>query len=293
MVDRKVDLIVASQSDLGEGALWYTETRRLYWVDINPGLLYIYNPENGENQRFEIGEMIGTVVPIEAGGLLLALENSVVAFDPENGALGHRTEIRMDDEERRFNDGKCDPAGRFWVGSISAKGSAAAKLYRIDGDYSVHTMVTGVRTSNGIVWSADRKTMYYIDTPTHEVVAYDYDHDSGEIANPRTVITVPDGLGGPDGMSIDAEDRLWIAMFRGASVTCWDPQNGELLETIPIPAPNVTSCAFGGPDLRDLYITTARVNMTEADLEVYPAAGGLFRVRLDAAGVPANTFVRR
>ena len=165
-----------------------------------------------------------------------------------------------------------------------------SKLYRFDGDGSLHEMLHEVSISNGIVWTADKKTMYYNDTPTLTVQAFDYDDATGAISNRRISIRIPEEQGYPDGMSIDAEDKLWIAMWGAGSVNRYDPQSGELLQQVRIPAPNVTSCAFGGKDLKTLYITSARVELSAEELERHPLSGDVFTTEVEVAGVPANFY---
>jgi sugar lactone lactonase YvrE len=147
-----------------------------------------------------------------------------------------------------------------------------------------------VRISNGLAWSPDYRTLYFIDTPTRQVLAYDYDLQSGAIANPRLAVSVPAVLGWPDGMTSDASGRLWVALWGGAALTVWDPANGALLEKIELPAKNVTSCAFGGPDGSQLYVTSARKGLDAADLSAYPSSGGLFRIQTDQVGLPTFVF---
>ncbi|MNL47740.1 L-arabinolactonase [compost metagenome] len=154
-------------------------------------------------------------------------------------------------------------------------------------------MQAGVTTSNGIAWSSDKKTMYYIDTLTQKVVAYIYDDKTGQISAPYEAITVPDSMGKPDGCTMDAEDMIWIALWGGQSVSRWNPQTGELLCKIEVPAKNVTSCAFGGQSLDTLYITTARTSTTEEDLVRYPYSGGVFAVTPGVKGIKANPFAEQ
>ena len=192
----------------------------------------------------------------------------------------------------RMNDGKCDPAGRFWAGSMAYTGDkGAGKLYRLDPDLSLHTVLDSVTISNGLVWTSNNSTFYYIDTPTGRVDAYDYDHGAGNISNCRTAVEIPDGQGGPDGMTIDSEDMVWVAHWGGGCVTRWNPQTGELLETVEVPgARQITSCALGGANLDDLYITSASIGLDDEGLAEQPNAGKLFRVKVKAKGVPARGF---
>jgi sugar lactone lactonase YvrE len=191
----------------------------------------------------------------------------------------------------RFNDGKCDPAGRFLAGTMDdAEVEASGSLYSLALDGTVKTLLTGLRISNGLAWSPDHRTFYHIDTPTHLVTAYDYDLATGDIANPHTAITVSSELGWPDGMTSDMEGMLWVAMWGGAKLTRWNPVTGQLLENISFPALNVSSCAFGGSDLTDLYVTSARKGMSAEELEQYPLSGGLFRIKTNIQGMPTFTF---
>lgn len=287
----KVELVLDTKSDLGEGAIWNYKTKELIWVNITDRILNFYNPGLHFNKEMLTGQMIGTVVPSEAGSYMLALESGFYQFDAETGSKKFIANPEDTIAGNRFNDGKCDPAGRFWAGTMSLEGKEqAGALYRLDPDSSVHKMIGQVSTSNGIVWSLDHKLMYYIDTPTRQVTAWEYDVQQGDIRNPQTIIEVPAEMGSPDGMTIDAEGNLWIALWNGAAVGCWNPGTGELLRTIDVPARNVTSCAFGDDDLGTLYITTARTGTSDEDLEKYPHAGGLFKIRPGVKGVEAFFF---
>ncbi|MDR1595281.1 MAG: SMP-30/gluconolactonase/LRE family protein [Prevotellaceae bacterium] len=289
----KAELLLDTKSDLGEGAIWHPKEKKLYWVDINQGFLHLYDPATGKNETVELGQKVGTVVPTTKGNAIVALHDGIYRYS----FAGKKLELLQPNPEKsttnnRFNDGKCDPAGRFWVGTIGANNSAA--LYRMDADKSVHVMKRDVGTSNGIVWSLDKKTMYYIDTNTGKVVAYDYDNRTGDISNPRDAVVIPRGMGGPDGSTIDSEGMIWVAHWGGSCVARWNPKTGELLCKVEIPAKHVTSCAFGGKNLDTLYITTAREGLGEKDLQEYPLSGGLFVVKpVGVKGVKANLFVEK
>ncbi|QGY48127.1 SMP-30/gluconolactonase/LRE family protein [Maribellus comscasis] len=286
-----VELVIDSRSDLGEGALWDYRTGELMWINITGKILNFYNPKTGNNKEMFTGQMIGTVVPTEAGKVLVALQNGIYMLEPETGTKSLIVDPEEDIASNRFNDGKCDPSGRFWAGTLSLNGgSGAAALYRLDSDSSVHTMVKNVSISNGIVWSNDYKKMYYIDTPTQKVMVYDYDNASGNISHPEVAVDVPSEIGSPDGMTIDADGNLWVALWGGSAVGCWNPETGKLLRKIEVPAKNVTSCAFGGDDLETLYITTARQSTTKEELEKFPHAGGVFKTNPGVKGVKAYYF---
>ncbi len=287
----KVELVVDSKSLLGEGAIWHAKTATLYWVDIERHHLYVYDPGTRANRTIDLGQRIGTVVPKKTGGLLLALEDGFSHLDLQTETITKIVDPEADIADNRFNDGKCDPAGRFWAGTVSLTGKReTASVYRLDKDYSVSQMISRVSISNGIVWSLDKSKMYYIDTPTQQVAAYDYDDRTGGIANRTVAVTVPRQMGLPDGMTIDAQGKLWIALFGGSAVTRWDPDTSKLLEKVTIPVQNVTSCALGGELLQDMYVTTAREGMTEEQLRAQPQAGGLYRFVSPVAGLPAFEF---
>ncbi len=286
-----VELVLDTKSDLGEGAIWNYKTGELIWVDITGKILNFYNPKLKNNKEMLTGQMIGTVVPAESGKMMVALENGFYQLDPETGAKKLIANPEEDIPGNRFNDGKCDPAGRFWAGTMSTTGKRqAGALYRLDADGSVHKMIDNVGTSNGIVWSPDHTKMYYIDTPTRKVMAWDYNNETGEISNPKPAIEVSEEMGYPDGMTIDADGNVWIALWSGSAVGCWNPETGELLRTIDVPAKNVTSVAFGDDDLGTLYITTARTRTSEEELEKFPLAGGVFKTRPGVKGVEAFFF---
>ncbi len=284
-------VLLNTKADLGEGSIWHPKQQLLYWVDIDKGMLYTYNPVNSEEKSFELGQKVGTVVPIDTGGVMVALKDGIYAYNLKNQKLKLLVSPEKDLTENRFNDGKCDPGGRFWVGSLGPRYKAS--LYRVSFKGEAVQMLDSVSTSNGIVWSADKKTMYYIDTPTGAVRAFDYDNASGNISKPRIVIQFPKGIGYPDGMSIDSEGKLWISHWGGNCVGRWDPQTGKMLAKVEVAAPNVTSCAFGGKNLDILYITTASTGMSADALKKYPDAGKVFVANPGVKGTKANFFKTR
>ena len=233
--------------------------------------------------------MPGCLAPSRNGDLIVAARASLLTLEPATGKSKILATV-AEPANNRFNDGKCDPAGRFLAGSMNMdEKTPSGALYSFDGR-TVTRLLTGIRISNGLAWSPDHKTLYYIDTPTREVKAFDYNLSTGQIAEPRVVIRVPEALGWPDGMTSDTDGNLWIAMWSGASITRWNPQNGKLLEQISLPAKNVTSCAFGGENLDELYITSARKGLEEADLTAYRYSGSLMRVKTKVQGMPTFEF---
>jgi len=284
-------LVLDAKARLGEGAIWHPTENKFYWLDIEAAELHIYDPATKKDIHFPTGEKAGTIVPIQGGGVLLAMQNSIRRMDTNTGELTLVTKP-LNDSLVRFNDGKADPAGRFWVGTMAHDlKEGAAALYRMDKDKSFHRVVDNVTVSNGLVWSADKKTMYYVDSPTYTVQAFDYDDQTGEITNGRVVIRIPAAVGGtPDGMAIDAEGKLWIAIWGGAAVVRCDPATGAVLQRVEVPALNVTSVAFGGKNLETLYITTVREWQTPEQLGKYPLSGGIFSVQPGVRGVPAEFY---
>lgn len=290
----KVEVISGTHSGLGESAIWNHRTQQLYWVDITGKILNIYNPRLGVNRELYVGQMIGTVVPALSGQVIVALEQGFYTLDPETGTKTFIVNPEEDLDDYRFSDGKCDTTGRLWAGTILKDGKPGrGTLYRLDTDTTVHSVIRNVGISNGIAWSPDHTRMYYIDTPTQKVMRYDYNNLTGEISNGKPVIEIPKKMGAPDGMTIDSEGNLWICLWGGAAVGCWNPETGELVRRIDVPASNVTSCAFGDADMGTLYITTASVCTGADELKKYPDAGSMFKIRPGVKGIEAFFFADR
>lgn len=279
-------------ADLGEGAIWDHKEQKFHWIDIEGGKIFTFDPLNDHIRTIPIGQRIGTVVPsTKEGYLIVALQNGIYSLDLESEALDLITDAPFDSAVVRFNDGKCDPAGRLWVGSMALDAAPnAAALYRLERSGSITQVLDNITTSNGICWSADNKTMYYIDTPTQVVQAFDYDQSTGVIKNGHVVIDLKEEPGSPDGMAIDEDGKLWIALYGGSCVVCCDPDTGKFINKVNVPAKNVTSCAFGGRDLTTLIITTASIRMTEKEQQNYPHAGSVFAATPGVKGVKSSFF---
>ncbi|SEO27174.1 Sugar lactone lactonase YvrE [Mucilaginibacter gossypiicola] len=285
-------LVYEAKAKLGEGAIWNIEKQCLYWVDIEGQTFNVFDPAKAVNRAYPTPKRIGTVVPVNAKLVLVALEDGIAALDLDSGAIRYQlnTDIHLS-HNKRFNDGKCDPAGNFWVGTLSMDGvGEVSSLYCIKGDFSLEEKVTGVSISNGIAWSLDGNYMYYIDTPTGEVVQYNFDAANSNLSQRKVIVKIPESMGYPDGMTIDNEGMLWVALWDGFGVARFDPATGSLLQKIDVPAPKVTSCAFGSEGLDTLFITTASVEMTEEELRQYPLSGSVFAVKVDAKGIKAHHF---
>lgn len=286
-------LLFKAGAKLGEGAIWSTDNQKLYWVDIEGRTFNVYDPVNNDNKVYSTGKRIGTVVPINANTVLVALEDGIATITLTTGAVNYKLDtVIHKTHNQRFNDGKCDPLGRFWVGTLSMDGTkGVSSLYCTGSDFYLHQKINEVSISNGIVWSIDASLMYYIDTPTGQVVQYDFDLQQGSISNKKVILQIDAADGYPDGMTIDSEGMLWIALWDGFGVLRVNPADGSILQKIDVPAPKVTSCAFGGPNLDQLYITTASVEMSDDELAAYPLSGSLFVAGVNVKGIKANYFV--
>ena len=284
------DVVLNCKADLGEGPIWDPDSQTLYWVNILANELHIFDPASGKDRHIDCGQMVGTVVGRKSGGLMVAMTNGFASVNLETEEIRHIVDPE-NNPEARFNDGKCDPAGRFWAGSLPlSENVPEGSLYSLETDLSVKKRLSQITIANGIVWTSDHKTMYYIDTPTMKVDAYDYDIETGDLSNHRVAVTVPEEFGWPDGMAIDVEDKIWVGHWGGWQITRFDPLTGETLQVIKLPVAQVTACAFGGPDLNRLYITTAKTGLDAAALEKQPHAGNLFVIDVDVSGVPSDKF---
>ena len=278
-------------SKLGEGALWNYKTQELYWVDIEGQTFNIYNPKTKTNKVLKTPTRIGTVVPFTKEEAVVALEDGIYKINIQNGDLKLLSDVEADIPSNRFNDGKCDPNGNLWVGSMHYPQTLPnANLYKVEPSGKTTKMVDSVTISNGIVWTKDTTKMYYIDTPTGHIRSYDYDINTSTISNEAVAVKVPESLGYPDGMTIDENDMLWVGLWNGNCVAQFNPKTGELLRKIEVPAHNVTACAFGGKNFDTLYITTSSEDMTDEEHKKYPLAGSIFKVKPGVKGVPAFFF---
>ncbi|MBX2827353.1 MAG: SMP-30/gluconolactonase/LRE family protein [Flavobacteriaceae bacterium] len=279
------------KAELGEGAFWNYQTQKFYWIDILKKNLHIYNPGTNENQTLPVPSPIGTVVPKNDSLAVIALEDGIYTINTSTGSISVLSDVEKELTVNRFNDGKCDPNGNLWVGSMNyPQDEATGSVYKINEEGKTEKMIDSVTISNGIVWTQDHKTLYYIDTPTGTIRAYDYDETDATISNERIAVEVNPKDGFPDGMTIDSEDMLWVGMWNGNAVARYNPISGTLISKIEVPAHNVTSCAFGGPNLDLLYITTASVDMTDTEKEKYPKAGSIFVAKPGVSGVKSDFF---
>ncbi|WP_231687068.1 SMP-30/gluconolactonase/LRE family protein [Bacillus sp. JCM 19034] len=281
-----VELIIDAKATLGESPSWDESLQILYWVDIIGMKCLTYHPSTNQQKTIQFDQMVGAVAPKENRGLIIALENGFYGLDDLKETPYLIMQSETSKSGNRFNDGKCDPAGRFWAGTMSLNGDKEmGALYCLNLDLAVSKKLDRISISNGLAWSPDNKYMYYIDTPTQNVVKFDYDVETGEINNRQEIIAINPNEGYPDGMTIDQEGMLWIAHFGGGKVSRWDPTTGTHIQDVTVPALNVTSCVFGGEELNELYITTAKMGDDQHEY-----AGGLFRIKTDVKGSPTYQF---
>ena len=281
-----VETVVAAGAELGEGPIWDERSGRIAWVDILGRRVHLTDPVTGATESIETPLHVGAVAPRADGGFIAALKDGFwVIGDGPARRVASVPEARPG---LRFNDGKCDPAGRFWAGTMAYdRAAGAAALYRLDAGGPVR-VIDGVTISNGLDWSADGTTMYYIDSPTQRIDVFECDPATGEIANRRVAIQVPREAGTPDGLTLDAEGGIWVALWGGGVVHRY--LDGRLEQVIKLPVSRPTSCAFGGAELDELYVTSAWEGLSDTERRAQPLAGALFRIRAGIRGVPARLY---
>ena len=262
----------------------------LWFVDLTRGTVFTYDRASESVATFSVGQEVGAAVPRHAGGLVLAVRDGIALASEAGDGFELKVPIERENAGNRMNDAKCDPVGRLFAGTTAfdfAPGAGA--LYRIDLDWSCEAVVSGVTTSNGTAWSPDGSLMYFIDSASQGVDVFDYDVATGSVSGRRRLVSIDAADGIPDGMTVDAEGNLWVACFGGGAVRCYSAA-GKALEEIAFPVSQVTSCAFGGRDHSDLYVTSARYRMTKRQLAEEPLAGATFVCRPGVVGIPASSF---
>ena len=286
------EVVHAAEAGLGEGCVWSPVENLLIWVDITGQAVHRFDHGTGQPVSvWRYQDAVGNAAPRARGGLALGL-GPAVALTDRVGAIETVIGLPGEPESNRANDGAVDPRGRLFQGTMGTHdaGAPVGALYRVDSDGAAQRVIDEVSVSNGIGWSHDQATMYYIDTLTFRVDRFDYDPGTGAIDGRRPFLTFDGSTGGPDGMCVDAEGCLWVAFFGGYHVQRFSP-DGERLETVATPgAPQTTCCCFGGPDLDTLYITTAREPIAGVQTEGEPNSGALFAAQVDAVGQPTNLF---
>lgn len=284
-----VELVIDARAQVAEGPVWHGDV--LWWVDILGGAVHRYDPGNGCDRAFAIGQAVGALVPRRRDGFMLALRDGFATWDGPGALAMLVAPVERDDVGNRMNDGKCDRQGRFWASTMAfdaAEGRGA--MYRLDRDFTTSCHLRGLTIGNGLAWSADDTLLYYIDSHTGGIDVIDFDAEEGALRNRRPFIDVCGSQAvAPDGMTIDADGCLWVAVFGGAQVRRYTPQ-GALDHVIELPVSNVTACTFGGQDYGDLYITTAWHTLDDARRAAQPHAGGVFVCRPGVTGLPPSGF---
>lgn len=277
---------------LGEGPVWDAARSTICWVDIENGLIHQYHTRRQLHSTTAVQQLIGSVALTREGDFIAALKSGIGIIQRDTGTIRIISSPECHLPNNRFNDGKCDPAGRFWAGTVSlSEQPQAGNVYMLTHELQVIRKIKQVTIPNGMAWSPDAQTFYFIDSPARTVVAYGYNNETGDIRDKRVVLEIPATAGLPDGMTIDSEGMLWIAHWNGWQVSRWNPHTGEQLHRIELPVANITSCTFGGDNLDDLYITTAAKGLTAEQKQAQPLAGSLFVMPgCGFTGLPASVF---
>ncbi len=296
--DKDIVALDAPPSLLGESPLWHPTEQVLYWCDIPGRALNRFDPRTSNHTRWDFTTEPASIAPMREGGLLLAMRDGLWRFDTGTGQRSPLAAPPYDTRLERFNDGKCDPRGRFWVGTIyEPRDPPLAAFYRYAAG-QLDRMVGDITVGNGLAWSPDARTLYCSDTKAHTIYAFDFDAATGHIGPRRVFARFPmkqadqdlSTYGGrPDGAAVDVEGCYWSALFEGQRLVRLSP-SGEITREIRLPVRCATMPCFGGPDLKTLYITTSRENRPAAELEAQPLAGRVLTLRVDVAGMPANCF---
>ena len=319
-------LLYPAQCFLGEGPFWHAGRESCFWVDIENRRLYEYpwqvSPPGttaifpvqstvttlvGESSFSEAGmtrqspppdtatvwqfdRRVSLILPDKQGRLLLGMQGGIAVFDPATGEQQWLLDIEKDRARHRCNDGGIDCEGRLWVGTLQLDfDEGAGSLYCIGEDKIPRKKLGSVTISNGMVWSLDNSRLYYIDSPRRTVQSFLFDRATGDLQFEKIAIRIPPDMGTPDGMTIDEEGMLWVAHWGGFGVYRWDPLTGELLDSVKLPVPNASSCAFAGKELDHLVITTARQDLSEEELMRYPQSGDVFVSKMPVRGIIDNS----
>ncbi|MBE9155439.1 SMP-30/gluconolactonase/LRE family protein [Nodosilinea sp. LEGE 06152] len=281
--------VLYARARLGEGPLWDSDQQVLYWVDILNHRVHVFEPSSGDDCHWDVGDVGSAIALMRGNRLLVAMGNRIASLDLSSGAVETLHTFEFDAPGTRFNDGKCDPQGRFWIGSMSPENPGHAALYRYDPDGSVRTMETNLTISNGLGWSPDGGTFYLTDSPQRKIFAYRFDGETGEISDCTVAVDLGDEPVEPDGLTIDSEGNIWTALWDGWCVACFSP-TGEALGRIKLPVQRPTCPTFGGPDLSTIYVTTASVGLSQKEIQQGFYSGDVFAIAAPAPGLPPNPF---
>lgn len=287
----EVRCVLDARAELGECPVWSAKEQALYWVDISAPALHLLDPATGTRRSWKLPETIGSFGLRQPGGAVLALRSGFYFFDFESELLTAIAKPETDKPTNRFNDGKVSPDGRFWAGTMDDEllKRPLGSLYRLDPDGSCHSMVEGLIVSNGLAWSGDGKTMFHSDSKGQIVWTYDYDQRDGAIANRREIVRPSEEIGRPDGGACDMEGFYWSAGISAGVLNRWAP-DGRLDRQIQMPCAAPTMPCFGGPEMKTIYVTSLRHNLSAEKLAATPLSGGIFAVDVDVPGVPVAMF---
>ncbi|MDO9546135.1 MAG: SMP-30/gluconolactonase/LRE family protein [Pelolinea sp.] len=280
--------VYPSQNILGEGPIWSTKEQVIYWVDIDGMKIQRYFPATNKYEAFSMPIKVTLLAFRKSGGFICGTENGFYFWDPYTQNMEFITHPESGKKEARFNDGKVDRKGRLWAGTMTAQG-ATSSLYRMEADLSVETMLSNVTISNGIGWSPDNSIMYYVDSLRYLISAFDYDLAAGTISNQRPFVQLTAEVGVPDGLTVDSKGYVWVAIYDGWKVMRYD-QSGKTAAEIKMPVSRPSSCAFGGKELDELYITSISEGLSEEDKTKEPMAGDLFMVKTNVKGIAEPEF---
>lgn len=287
----RVECVSQHHALLGEGPIWSPRDGALYWVDILTPSIHHFDVSAGTDTETKLGTMVSLVIPKATGGLLVATPGGIMTFDNDSKRLRPLCHPESDRPGHRYNDGKCDRMGRLWVGSLDmATAANRGNLFRVDGVGQWKKMDSGFTVANGMGWSPDNRHMYFTDSNRRTIYAYDFDLRAGEIANRRPLITFDTTDGTPDGLTVDADGCIWVAVWDAWRISRFSP-TGEEMQRIMMPVPRPTSCCFGGENLDTLYVTSASVRLSAEVLSKAPLSGSLFSIQIPGVhGLPETTF---
>lgn len=284
------EVLLACSNSLGESPLWCVRRQRLFWVDIRAPALLSCNADGSKLSTTPMPELIGSFAFRRDDSMVVALKSGLYDFDPVAGTFVLIAAPDASLPDHRFNEGKCDPRGRFWAGTMNdVVREPTGSLFRLDGERCCERILPGITVPNSLVWSLDGSRMYFADTETRTILVHDYDVDAGVPRNPRVFADLREGHGRPDGSTLDAEGCLWNAEVVTGRIVRYAP-DGREIDAWKLPVSRVTSLTFGDADLRTLYITTSSYKLTDAQRAQEPMAGALFAMRTTVAGLPAATF---
>lgn len=287
----RIECVADTRCILGEGPLWDERGQCLYWVDIKAPAIWRLDPVSGETRSWIMPYRIGAIAMREKGGFVAAMKPGFAIIDLDSNSVEVISKPEKNLPDNRFNDGACDARGRFWAGTMDDMEAApTGDLYRLDPDGNVKRFHAGFVITNGIRWTSDGKKLYFVDSASRTIWRHDFDLENGNPGPRRIFAKLTELDGWPDGLCVDAEDHVWGAHWGAGRVTRYRP-DGSIERTLELPASNVTCCSFGGADFDTLYVTTARIGLSEGQLSLNPQSGGLFVVTgLGVRGTPAHRF---